>query len=378
MELQRTSVHSQHHDDIEETMMKQEAGFTIVELLLVMIIFVFVLAGTSELFVAMVRGYKQQSKIAQTNIEGIIGLEMLRRDIEGAGYGLPWQMSGISYDEATSADATLNDSTSNPPRAIVNGDGLGPDIADADYLVIKAVNVAGNSTCTKWTDLKSSPPPTTSWIPSTENLTPAERVVVISPGTPTAFNSRTLVASTTFGGVLAFASPNETRIVYGVDPANLRMPFNRADYSISTSVPRPGRCAQGTGVLVKRVVKQSDGGFDSENTFPLLDCVADMQVSFKLDRNGNGTLDNTTVLRDGAGAELTAQQIRSQLKEVRVDILAHEGQMDTSYTYFSSTVLVGQSASLGRNFDFVAQGIPNWQNYRWKVYTLILSPSNLM
>ncbi len=356
-------------------MMKREAGFTLVELLMVMIIFVFVLAGVSEMFVAMVRGYKQQSKIAQTNIEGIIGLEMLRRDIDGAGYGLPWQISGISYDEATNADATAyNDSTSNPPRAIVNGDGIGPDIAGADYLVVKAVNVAGNNTCTKWTDLKTSG--TTSWSLLTENLAPAERVIVVSPGTPSAFNSRTLVASTNFGGVSAFASANETRIVYGVNPADLRMPFNRADYSISTSVPRPGRCAQGTGVLIKRVVDQSNGGFSDVNTFPLLDCVADMQVSFKLDRNGDGTISDTTVLRDPAGAELTSQQIRSQLKEVRVDILAHEGQMDTSYTYFSNTVLVGQSALLGRNFDLTT--IPNWQNYRWKVYTLILSPSNLI
>ncbi len=355
-------------------MMNRERGFTLIELLIVMLIFAFVMAGSTDLFVGLLRGYKQQGKIAQSNIEGIIGLDMLRRDIDSAGLGLPWRISGITYQEATDADATAyNDSTSNPPRAIVNGDGVGPDISGADYLVVKAVNVAGNTACAKWTELTSLG--TTSWTPSTENLDTADRVIVVSPGTPSAFNSRTLVAMTNFSGVSAFATPGETRIVYGVDPgSDLRMPFNRADYSISTAaVPR--RCASGTGVLIKRVVSQSNGGFNDTNTFPLLDCVADMQVSFKLDRNGDGTFSYTTVLNDLSGTPLTAQQLQNQLKEVRVDILAHEGQIDNSYTYNKGTVLVGQDAALGRNFDLTA--IPNWQNYRWKVYTLIVTPSNL-
>jgi hypothetical protein len=100
-----------------------------------------------------------------------------------------------------------------------------------------------------------------------------------------------------------------------------------------------------------------------------------MQVSFKLDRNNDGNLSDTTVMSDLSAVPLTAQQIRDQVKEVRVDILAHEGQRDTSYTYFSNTILVGPSAALGSNF--VLTTIPDYQNYRWKVYTLIVKPNNL-
>lgn len=368
--------------------MKGERGFTIIELLVVVLIFGFVLAATSDMFVGILRGYKQQSKIAETNIEGIIGLEMLRRDIEHAGYGLPWMMSGASYLEATDVNALVyNDSSSNPPRAILSY----PDAANRAYLVIKAINVARNDTCTKWTHLTSTgvpAPPWTSTNPASENLNSTDRVIVISPGTPVT-NSRALVVNgsgnffTQFDPVSlsGFSSSDETRVIYGVDPpapggTPLRMPFNRADYYVSTS-NAPGRCASGTGVLYKAIVSQIDGSFTPANTniLPLLDCVADMQVVFNLDRNGDGTISSTTVLTDNlTGNPLSAQQIRDQVKEVSVYILAHEGQRDTGYKHNSNPILVG-----GSNFDFNLANppIPNWQNYRWKVYTLVVKPKNL-
>jgi prepilin-type N-terminal cleavage/methylation domain-containing protein len=106
-------------------MMKRERGFSLIELLMVIIIFGIVLAGVSDLFVGMLRGYRQQSKIAESNIEGIIGLELLRRDINSAGYGLPWMFSTAVTYQATNATAQHNDKPSNPPRPILNGDSAG-------------------------------------------------------------------------------------------------------------------------------------------------------------------------------------------------------------------------------------------------------------
>jgi hypothetical protein len=184
---------------------------------------------------------------------------------------------------------------------------------------------------------------------------------------------------TTFGFLAGFSSSDENRIVYGVDPDTpiLRMPFNRADYYVSTSVTIPGRCAPGTGVLMKAIVDQGNGGF-SGSSLPLLDCVADMQVVTYLDTTGDGiaeTFSNSPPVAAGPGA---AQTIRDQLKEVRVFILAHEGQRDTSYTHTTNSILVGlmDGATLyGRNFDLTP--IPGWQNYRWKVYTLVVRPNSL-
>lgn len=366
-------------------MRRQDKGFSIIELLMVMFIMGFVIAMGSDMVVGLLRGYKQQSKISETNIEGIIGLEMLRRDIESAGYGLPWIIPpGTTYQEALNAPASgYNDSTANAPRALLSGfDGNG-----RAYLVVKALNLGNNDACTKWTTLfiSGGTPTTTSWDPSTENLSDSDRVIVLSPGATTA-NSRSLVGPSgspisllqQSDAVAGLADVSETRIVYGVDGASanpLRMPFNRADYYVSTTaVPVPGRCASGTGVLVKSIINQTDGGL---TTLPLLDCVADMQVVTYLDTDGDGAWETASNGLVSAASSTAAQTIRDQLKEVHVFILAHEGQLDTSYTHATNPMLVGETAALGRNFDLAAAGITNWQNYRWKVYTLIMVPKNL-
>jgi len=380
MGLQRAAIYTHRYDHIEETMMKREAGFSLIELLITMVIMGFVLTLGSDMFVGLLRGYKQQSKITETNIEGIVALELLRRDIASAGYGLPWSLS-TAYNEATNAVAAVyNDSpTNSPPRAIVSGDNITAAgyVNGSDYLVIKAVNLAQNDTCTKWTILPNTGI-ASSWTPTSENLATTDRVILISPGS-TAANSRTLVASGIFSAMTALSS-DETSVIYGVAPADanpLWMPFNRADYYVKTTgITIPGRCASGTGVLYKAIVDQSGGGF-SGNVFPLFDCIADMQVSYDLDRNGDGTISNTVVLNDLLGTPLTAQQLRDQLKVVRVYILAHEGQRDDNYTNPTNPILVGQSAPLGRNFDLSSLADPKWQHYRWKVYSLIVRPNNL-
>jgi hypothetical protein len=107
---------------------------------------------------------------------------------------------------------------------------------------------------------------------------------------------------------------------------------------------------------------------------PLLDCVADMQVVFLLDRDGDGVIESyVDVLTDTVtGANLTAEQIRNQVKEVRVYILAHEGQMDRSYTHPATDIYVGEPGIGGRTFSIGAN-----VHYRWKLYTLIVKPNNL-
>ena len=70
-----------------------QRGFTLVELMVVMAITVFVLAATSKILVSMISTMKQQSKIAETSIESVVGLEIMRRDIQSAGFGLPNGMS---------------------------------------------------------------------------------------------------------------------------------------------------------------------------------------------------------------------------------------------------------------------------------------------
>ena len=394
-------------------MIKRETGFSIVELLIIMLIFGFVLAAGSDMFVGVLTNYKQQSKITETSIEGVIGLEMLRRDIESAGYGLPWLIpSGTTYLEAVpAAAAAYNDSpttgvpaTSGAPRAVLSGDAPAAGWNGTDYLVIKAVNAAASDVSQKWTYLKPGNA-TTVWTPDTENVNVRSdgtvdntvRVIVIAPGTSDA-TRRTLATSSTgsffaqfnnpAGSTAEFSSAAETRIMYGVNPnTNLRMPFNRADYYVA--VPASGlplRCANGTGILYKSILNQGDGNFGTP--LPLLDCVADMQVIYRFDMDEDGTV-STTANADGSaistseGATIATVQstmssaatLRTRLKEVRVYLLAQEGQREKNSVRSTNTILVGESSVLGRNFDLTA--ITDWQRYRWKVYTLVVRPNNL-
>ena len=374
-------------------MMKREKGFTLIELLIVMGIMGLVLAASSDTFVGLLRQYKQQGKMAESNIEGIIGLELLRQDIETAGYGLPWVIpSGVTYNEAASAGH--NDSPPDPPRPIMsdknytnpftisttNGDNY------PDLLVIKATNVTRNATSQRWTYLQTNAPQVKTWYlssgnPAPENPANTDYVIVLSPGSSDA-DIRTLVqVGSTWNPIFSNAniasfSPGaqdpQPRFVYGISDIPPRMPFNRADYYISkTVVDVPQRCAPNTGVLVKSTISQSDGS--RSDNLPLLDCAADMKVIFRLDTNGDGIIDwNTDVLNDHIlGTQLTAQQIRAQVKEVRVYILAHEGQKDTNYVHPQSTIAVGEFG-LQHNFN-----IGTYVNYRWKVYTIVVEPKNM-
>ena len=136
-------------------MIRRQDGFTLVELMIAMAIFVFAIAATSQIFTGLLTQFKQQTKIAETNIEGVIGLEILRRDIEMAGFGLPFDLNGATYTEAVNDPNTnqnetgYNDAGTNPPRALVSGDGQGA--GNSDVLVIKATNVAINNAAERWT-----------------------------------------------------------------------------------------------------------------------------------------------------------------------------------------------------------------------------------
>lgn len=384
--------------------MKRETGFTLIELMITMVVFVLVIAAASQIFTGLLTQFKQQSKIAETNIEGIVGLEILRQDIEHAGYGLPWNVTGIAdidgdgnfwehlpgYSEGGANPFNLNDAPNNAPKALVSANNASfsspNDIFDSsDYLVIKSVNVARNDTCQKWTT-QTSGDTKRAWGIASEDLNGTDRVIVVFPGS-TDLNSRSLVVSggafaTTFNSTAGFAPSvaTDTHIIYGINDSSASFPvrpFNRSDYFIQRPANMPQRCAPNTGILFKATMNHDAGG--NYNFLPLLDCVADMQVIYGLDSDNDGDFEPGAAGSTDSYTEditaLTAQQIRNQVKQVRVYILAQEGQRDTNYSYPAATVSLGGDVGLGRIFNLTT--ITNYQNYRWKVYTLVVKPNNL-
>ena len=388
--------------DHKETMsMKNQRGFSLVELLITMVIFVLVIVAASNIFLGLLTQFKQQSKIAETNIEGMVGLQMLKADIEQAGYGLPYDVNGATYAEASGADAAAvgfnasayNDSGApgNPPRALLTGNSLTMTNA-SDVLIVKATNVSINDTAQKWAYVTSTG--VTTWTNSVgasitdENFLSTDLVTVLMPQSGT--NLKILQVSgtfyTTFGGIATSnfspSAENEPFLVYGIAPTGTTpiMPFNRADYYVRTPGTMPTQCAAGTGILYKGTINHTAGG-GNHFEYPLLDCVAAMKIVLARDTNGDSITDNWTT----AGAWLpapTAADIRSQLKEIRAYILLHEGQRDASYTY------TAQGADLLLGVDHIGVRDPDAglllldyqvsdRNYRWKIYTMVITPYNL-
>ncbi len=391
--------------------LRQSGGFTLVELMITMIIFILAITAASQIFVGLLTQFKQQSKIAETNIEGVIGLELLRADIEQAGYGLPGDMNAVPYVEAVDDQATWWNTPSpdartgysdnnNPPRPIVIGTGaLGAGLNGSDVLVIKATNVATSDAAHKSTYVADDGSIQTTGS-AKEDLLNTDWVIALFPdstGMPTVLLNKGV--QFTFNGTPPvttaglWAAPGTINLVYGIRPSDgsgsaLRMPFNRADYYIrrpTTAGSMPARCAPGTGVLYKATVNNTVGLASSGKhaEMPLLDCVADMQVILALDTNGDKVADQF-----GDVPPVSAQLERAQVIDVRVYIVAQEGQIDTSYTYKNSVRTPAQC-----DFDKVVcindtQGgfikavdvsaLPGigtgWKNYRWKLYTLVAKP----
>lgn len=392
-------------------MIREQRGFSLVELIIVMGIFMIIIMATTKSFETIVTQAGQQGKSAQTQIEGIVGLEILRADLEQAGFGLPWLFSSTpAYTEVnvganqpvafypTSVNAnSFNDSPASTPRAILNGNtAFNLDSANkgAQYLVLKSTVAGIEPAAKKWTSssYNETGRTITTWGQADRDLTTDDRVIVIKTTFVNNLPRQQLLVksgqfSTTFNNFTTMTiphTPGDIFHIYGVDkPAStaLRMPFNRADYYIKRPANISATCAPNTGVLYKSVASHGDGSLSPE--LPLLDCVADLQVAYGLDANGNGFIndhgDEPPAKRPQDVDQ--AETIRNVVKEVRVYILAHEGKKDLTYNYPSDKIRVGESFGgtlRGRDFDLAALIGTDYSHYRWKVYTIVVRPKNLI
>jgi len=397
--------------------MKDQAdGYTVVELIVATLIFSVVMSIISASFSRIVRSSSQLVKAAETDIGGLIGLELLRCDLELAGFGLPWSVPDASYSEAghgvlikgcqdgcPAADPYLfNDIPPvEAPRAYRVGNNAGYN--GSDYLVLKGSAIGMNSVSRSWSYLNySSGGVVVKPSRGEGELKPGsgDRVIVVKSGvTAGSATKELLVEPSGKSFTLKFNEPlpkefvprdrGDSYLVYGVAPDDsghpLNFPFNRADYYISRGESVSSVCAPHTGVLYKTTLNH--GG--SHTYYPILDCAADLQVVQYLDTNGDGKVDYKTEVLDEV--VLSAEVQREQLREIRIYILAQQGKIDRSYSYpvadQERAIVVGDATwepSLGVTFgrvwsaaDLLAAFGKEWRNYRWKVYTVVVQPKNL-
>jgi hypothetical protein len=363
---------------------------------------------TSSSFKLIANSSSQQSKSIETQIEGIVGLEVLRADLQQAGFGLPWTFQGAltTYVEsvmdsnmpqsgfwpAGDPSTNFNDSsTGAPPRPILSANTNFNN--GSKYIVIKSTTAATNDTAKRWTTVSYADGLRTSkiWGDTSRDFAAGGRVLVVKNNLNSTPPTRELVVRsgiysatmasplfTNYTTLMTNHLDGDTYQVYGVSNTNFRMPFNRADYYVRTPTDMPQGCARNTGVLYKSNISQSSGGYDP--IIPLVDCVADMQIIYGLDGDGGGRV-NQYLEAPANTTNPSASDIRSQLKEIRVYILTQDGKKDLNFSYPSPLVDVGESllgVFRGRHFDLNAIIGSDYKNYRWKVYTIVVRPLNLI
>ncbi len=368
-------------------------GVGLLELLVVVAILALVIAIPLRVFVQQINNTAKSVYIAKNSMDILPVVNMIKKDIELAGYGLPWDMNSVSYKEVSLtpplpeysfAPSIFNDAPTNPPRAIV-----GKDDAAANgfgYLVLKGT-VYGLSRATAHFSYICNGKlyiwPTTSQA-NYSNFAKNDDVILLN-----SYNRELFVVGSTFywqflqnanpsitnpvSYGLPVVNPAYTYLVYGVaNNATLRAPFNRVDYKLYATPTASPICAMGTYTLGRALMSQANGIM---YTTPVLGCVADFLVYFGLDTNGDGVIDTWS---DDI-TTLTAKEIRNELKDVIVFMLVQNGKYDPEYIYPKTTVFVGgvvNGTVIGRSFN-IASRIPDYKHYRWNLIKISVIPRNL-
>ena len=329
-----------------------------VELLVSMAIVLLIIGAAATAYLKLLRTYRTQGRLAESYMANLTGLEMLRYDIETAGFGLPASLSaGATYTEASDnsvpyTPANLNDSPNNPPRPLAHLDNAGANGSDVLTIKSSAANVFNNPAGKKWsmvTNFTGTNPIVKLWGVTTldpvMDFKTGDRFIVLDNNgnlQPAAGNwsCYTFNASAPNTGYYSNAStignPNTQQVwyIYGLDSSEgaHNMPFNRVDYYLDKITGQyPSSCAGSTYTLYRTVVDQASGKLLNKN--PLVDCVRDFQVAFGIEPNGDPTQpiqwQKTLTIE---GVPMNAAQIQQQLREVRVFVLFQEGLGDTSTT----------------------------------------------
>ncbi len=367
--------------------MKRENGFTLIELLVSLLMLTIVVGLTLIFFTKQLQLTTSQSRISESSQEVLSAVETLRRDIETAGYGLPWDMAGASYSEAKSQSHTAyNDAPSNAPRAIII------DNANS-YLVLKGSTFSYNKASKHWGAYDSSgvfyngfSNSTASDYTNLNRFVKNDYAIILTAGTNVLIRNG-LNWSYKYNGT-SFPNPppeSNSYLVYGIlnsKTGSPKAPFNRIDYYIKTPKNLPANCAAKTKVLYRDIMKSSTGNFTA---YPILDCVAGFHIWLgQADSSGTITYSSSPAFAIApSGADKAADE-RAKLKIVKVYLLVQNGEEDRNYNFQNSPEFSNPSSYKFTDIDtsppthyFDLSGITDWKNYRWKLIKISVIPKNL-
>lgn len=301
--------------------MKHIKGYTIVEILITLFIVSILLSASYFLYVNIFRGTKEESESTELQMEKVIGLEILRLDIEHLGYGI-------------AKDAT-------------------DKILEYDY---------NNKILTIRSTMNNTDKSSIGWVLCKNGTlydgrfdTSNKRIVYIDVVSGNYYNVVEDGSCPSTGIYVGFPIGNSANSCF----VNSKPTCNTIIYKLSDT-QNLSHCNPNTGNLL-RIVNNSITGE------PILSCIADFKVTFDLDTNGDGVIDCNTK-NTNCPLPTKNDDIRNQVKKVNVYILMQEGGLNKDYYYSGGSPII----------DGIALQLPqNYQHYRWKAIKISVIPQGM-
>ena len=334
--------------------MNNKKGFTIAELLVTIFIIGVVLGAAYFTYIKLLKGFKSESSKIETQIENLVGLEILRLDLEHIGYGIPNNETSKIID--WNGSNLILRSTLNNTDSITRG-----------YLLAKCV--AGTLEVT---------------YDGREN-TSATYVSVIDADTKNFFAKGEIQTS----GSIQTIGLNGKKVSCTLDKVYIAYPVRQNVYNgtangctdslceeISYTLSQANlinRCNVNTSNLIRKVGPSATSGE------PVLNCVADFKVTFDLDTNGDGVIGTSEA--DQTSLPSTNGDIRNQLKAINIYILVQEGRYDPNFTYnqaVNCSATPGKCININNGNNIQELQLPaGYEHYRWKLLMIKVKPMDL-
>ena len=284
-------------------MNNQAKGFTIVEILVTMVIVSSIIGIAFYAYNKLTVNVRSQSSSIEASMDKLVGLELFRLDIETAGFGIAVDESSPPVEWDTNSGALILRATMNN----TNDDTLG-------WVFLKCQQgLSWDSGSVLALDERNEP--------SNDDL------VFLDYRNKFAFSTNSSTTCPHDGHYIGY--PVDTSIANGCTDQIC----TKITYTLSTT-QNIDTCADGTKNLLRKVGAGSGT--------PILNCVADWELRFGLDSNGDGSVDSVVA---GASLPTDPDDVRDQLKYVSFYALVQDSQYDRNYSYGNNTTIDGITLS---------------------------------
>ena len=313
-------------------MVKNTKGFSIFELLIAIVISIILMSAVYYTYTTFFMGIRSEQTSIEQEIEKIVGLELLRLDLEHLGYGIgkkspnDYRLYDIdNNNHILIIRATLNNSNDNT---------IGWQICRKNYLVKREIEGTNND-----------------FVYIDEN----GYVIDVKQNN----------GNCPFNNLYTYIGYPFDKNATGCDFNGTTFCTEITYYLSDTNLPKI--CNPNTYNLLRKV--NNDTGRD-----PLLSCVADIKFTVDIDNNNDGKID----LRDIDDiSSYSAENLRAYTRRINVYILYQEATKPNPNFEFKNY----QTDSQGAYMELDGQKLylpSNFKNYKWKIIKISVKPMSII